>query len=48
MRLVFFFASDWMLIWYLHRRPVSFECEISPRFPEAHALLTQERELRVS
>jgi hypothetical protein len=28
------------------RRPSPFECEISPRFPEAHALLAQERELR--
>ncbi len=28
------------------RRPTPFECEISPRFPEAHALLAQERELR--
>jgi len=27
-------------------RPVPFECEISPRFPEALALLAQERELR--
>jgi len=27
-------------------RPTPFECEISPRFPEAHALLAQERELR--
>jgi hypothetical protein len=35
-----------MLTW-LHRRPVPFECEISPRFPEARALLAQERELRV-
>jgi hypothetical protein len=28
------------------RRPVPFECEISPRFLEAPALLAQERELR--
>jgi len=27
-------------------RPAPFECEISPRFPEAPALLAQERELR--
>jgi len=27
-------------------RPVPFECEISPRFPEAPGLLAQERELR--
>ena len=30
----------------LHRRPIPFECEISPRFPEVPALLAQERELR--
>ena len=29
-----------------YRRPVPFECEITPRFPEAPALLVQERELR--
>ena len=29
-----------------HRCPVSFECETTPRFPEASALLAQERELR--
>lgn len=27
-------------------RPVPFECEITPRFPEALSLLSQERELR--
>jgi cytochrome P450 len=28
------------------RRPIPFDCEIYPRFPEAPALLLQERELR--
>ncbi len=27
-------------------RPVPYECEIMPRFPEALSLLSQERELR--
>jgi hypothetical protein len=31
---------------YFRRRPVPFECEITPRFPEASSLLAQERELR--
>ncbi|KAI9451530.1 cytochrome P450 [Russula earlei] len=29
-------------------RPIPFECEITPRFPEASSLLSQERELRGS
>jgi hypothetical protein len=28
------------------RRPVPYECDITPRFPEAAALLAQELELR--
>jgi hypothetical protein len=28
------------------RRPVPFEVKITPRFPEAPAMLSQERELR--
>lgn len=31
---------------YFRRRPAPFECEISPRFSEAPALLAQERELQ--
>jgi hypothetical protein len=30
----------------LHRRPVPYECDITPRFPEASGLLAQELELR--
>jgi hypothetical protein len=31
---------------YFRRRPIPFEAEITPRFPEAPAMLAQERELR--
>ena len=30
----------------LRRRPVPYECDITPRFPEAAALLGHELELR--
>jgi hypothetical protein len=30
----------------LRRRPVPYECDITPRFPEAQGLLAQELELR--
>jgi cytochrome P450 len=41
------YILKWILTWGgFCRRPVPFECEITPRFPEAPALLIQERELR--
>jgi hypothetical protein len=35
-----------MLTWSFCRRPVPFELEMTPRFPEATGMLAQERELR--